>query len=115
MKKQLFGLFKIYLSFGGVERDDFSLEESAGISSVVFSGFAASVTSDINTGTVPVGGTLVSVGSSDGYGYVVGTGASVTAVELTTAGTNYIVDSDVDTYNIVGSGSDLKLNITIFW
>ena len=64
----------------GSRINDFSLEESAGISSVVFSGFAASVTSDINTGTVPVGGTLVSVGSSDGYGYQPLIGAGGTAI-----------------------------------
>ena len=64
----------------GARINDFSLEESAGISSVVFSGYAASVTSDINTANIPVGGTLVSVGSSDGYGYQPLVGAGGTAI-----------------------------------
>ena len=49
--------------------NDFELTENAGITSVVFSGFAASVTNDVNTGSVPVGGVLVSVGSTQGFGY----------------------------------------------
>jgi hypothetical protein len=46
------------------------------------------------------------------YGYVVGTGSSVSTVGLTTGGKNYVTDSNVDTYNIVGNGSGLVLNIT---
>ena len=46
------------------------------------------------------------------YGYVVGVGGSVTAVGLTTGGSNYVTDSNVNTYNITGNGSGLILNIT---
>ena len=46
------------------------------------------------------------------YGYIVGTGSSVTTVGLTTGGSNYVTDSSVNTYNITGSGSGLILNIT---
>ena len=46
------------------------------------------------------------------YGYVVGTGSSVSAVGLTTGGSNYVTDSSVDTFNIIGNGSGLKLNIS---
>ena len=53
----------------GSRVNDFELVENAGITSVVFSGFAASVTNDVNTGSVPVGGVLVSVGSTQGFGY----------------------------------------------
>jgi hypothetical protein len=53
----------------GSRINDFELVENAGITSVVFSGFAASVTNDVNTGSVPVGGVLVSVGSTQGFGY----------------------------------------------
>ena len=51
----------------GSRVNDFELVENAGITSVVFSGFAASVTNDVNTGSVPVGGVLVSVGSTQGF------------------------------------------------
>jgi len=53
----------------GSRINDFSLTENAGITSIVFSGFAASVTNDVNTGSVPVGGIIVSVGSTQGFGY----------------------------------------------
>ena len=46
------------------------------------------------------------------YGYIVGTGSSVTTVGLTTGGSNYVTDSNVSTYNITGNGSGLVLNIT---
>lgn len=46
------------------------------------------------------------------YGYIVGTGCSVSSVGVTTAGSNYVTDTSVSTYNIIGSGSGLTLNIT---
>ena len=49
---------------------------------------------------------------SGSYGYVVGTGSSVSTVGITTGGINYSTTSNVSTYNITGNGSGLKLNIT---
>ena len=72
--------------------------------------FAATATSHISD---LASGRKIAASASDGYGYVVGAGSSVTTVELTTAGSNYIADTDVQTYNIVGSGSDLRLNISV--
>jgi len=46
------------------------------------------------------------------YGYIVGTGCSVSSVGITTGGFNYVTDSNVSTFNIIGSGSGLTLNIT---
>jgi hypothetical protein len=46
------------------------------------------------------------------YGYIVGTGCSVSSVGVTTSGSNYVSDSDVSTYNIIGNGSGLTLNIS---
>jgi hypothetical protein len=47
------------------------------------------------------------------YGYVVGTGSSVSSVGLTTGGSNYPnTSTNVSTYNITGSGSGLILNIS---
>ena len=46
------------------------------------------------------------------YGYIVGTGGSVSSVGLTTGGKNYVSDSNVETFPITGNGSGLILNIT---
>ena len=46
------------------------------------------------------------------YGYIVGTGSSVSSIGITTSGSNYVTDASVNTYNITGSGSGLVLNIT---
>ena len=46
------------------------------------------------------------------YGYIVGTGCSVSSVGVTTGGSNYVTDSNVSTFNIIGNGSGLTLNIT---
>jgi hypothetical protein len=45
------------------------------------------------------------------YGYIVGTGSPVATLGVTTGGSNYVTDSNVSTYNIIGSGSGLTLNI----
>jgi hypothetical protein len=46
------------------------------------------------------------------YGYIVGTGSSIASVGLTTGGKNYTTSvSPVSTFNIVGNGSGLTLNI----
>lgn len=46
------------------------------------------------------------------YGYIVGSGCSVSSLQLTDGGKNYVTDSLVSTYNISGNGSGLVLNIT---
>ena len=47
------------------------------------------------------------------YGYIVGTGSSVATVGLTTGGSNYTTTATpVNTFNIIGNGSGLILNIT---
>jgi len=57
-------------------------------------------------------GRKVSVQSASyNSGTIVGTGSSVTSVGITTGGSNYTSGS-VQTYNIVGNGSGLRLNIT---
>lgn len=76
---------------------------SLGITTTTNSGLIA----DLSNGRKIVDGV-----NSYVYGYVVGTGSSVSAVGLTTGGSNYVTDSNVSTYNITGSGSGLVLNIT---
>jgi len=46
------------------------------------------------------------------YGYVVGTGCSASSVSVTSNGSNYVTDTDVSTYNIIGRGKNLTLNIS---
>ena len=46
------------------------------------------------------------------YGTIVGTGSSVSSVQLTTGGKNYTNDTNVETFNITGKGSGLTLNIS---
>jgi hypothetical protein len=47
------------------------------------------------------------------YGYIVGTGSSVATVGLTTGGSNYTTTATpVNTFNIIGNGSGLILNIS---
>jgi len=46
------------------------------------------------------------------YGYIVGTGCSASSVNVTDGGLNYASDTNVSTYNIIGNGSGLTLNIT---
>jgi len=59
-----------------------------------------------------VGRKIVDKSKTYVYGYVVGTGSSVSSVGLTTGGSNYVTDSYVETYNIIGNGSGLVLDIT---
>ena len=97
--------------------NDFSLTENAGITSIVFSGFAASVTNDVNTGSIPVGGVIVSVGSTQGFGYqpLVAAGGTanvngfgtVTSISIGNSGSGY--RSGIATYN--GAVQGLTYNV----
>jgi hypothetical protein len=69
---------------------------------------SASLISNLSKGRKVVDGSKSYV-----YGYVVGTGSSVSLAGLTTGGSNYPnIDTNVLTYNITGSGSGLVLSIT---
>jgi hypothetical protein len=46
------------------------------------------------------------------YGFIVGTGSSVSTISITSGGENYSDTTAVDTYPITGDGRGLKLNIT---
>ena len=46
------------------------------------------------------------------YGYIIGTGSSVSTVGVTTGGSNYSTSSNVSTYPITGNGTGLTLSIT---
>ena len=65
---------------------NYTLNENAGVTSVTFTGTASSVSSDVNLSTLPIGGVILSVGSTEGHGYQPLVAAGGTAV-VSTAGT----------------------------
>lgn len=73
----------------------------------------STTTSSMLIDALSAGRKLVGTNSNGGSAIVVGSGSSVTNVELTTTGENYpkSVVETVDTYNIVGTGRNLKINI----
>ena len=70
---------------------------------------------DSLVGILTVGRKLAGVlgypGDKGGSATIVGRGSSVSSISITEGGLNYITDSSVETFNYVGSGSGLKLNI----
>ena len=65
-------------------------------------------------GILTTGRKLAGNSNTGGSAIVVGRGSSVTNATVTTitGGSGYVTDTSVDTFNVVGSGSGLKLNIT---
>lgn len=59
---------------------DYSLSESSGVTSINFTGTATSVSYDVNNANIPRGGIIVSVGSTEGFGYQPLVSAAGTAV-----------------------------------
>jgi hypothetical protein len=59
---------------------DYTLSESTGITSITFTGAATSVSYDVNNASIPRGGVIISVGSTEGFGYqpLVSAGGTVT-------------------------------------
>lgn len=65
---------------------DYTLSEIAGISSITFTGAATSFSYDVNNASIPRGGIILSVGSTQGFGYQPLVSAGGTAV-VSIAGT----------------------------
>jgi hypothetical protein len=98
---------------------DYTLSENAGITSISFTGTATSVSFDINNANIPRGGIIVSVGSTEGFGYqpLVSAGATVTvsiagtisAISIGNSGSGYRSSTSyeilVDTSYPIGIGS----------
>ena len=86
---------------------DYELEESGstGITTISFTGTASSIASDVNTSNLPVGGVIVSVGSTEGFGYqplvaaggtaVVSTGGTISSVSIGNSGSGYRSGSQI--------------------
>ena len=78
---------------------DYSLSEGSGISSITFAGAATSIAYDPNNASIPVGGIIVSVGSTAGLGYqplvsaggtaVVSTAGTITSIAIGRTGSGY--------------------------
>ena len=78
---------------------DFTLSESSSITSVNFTGTASSVSYDINAGSIPRGGIIVSVGSTEGFGYqplvsaggtaIVSVAGTISAISIGNSGSGY--------------------------
>ena len=65
---------------------DYTMIESVGITSIQFTGSIASVSYDPNSANVPLGGVIISVGSTEGFGYqpLVAAGGTATVSGLGT-------------------------------
>jgi len=85
--------------------NDYYLSENAGITSITFTGTATSVSYDVNTASIPRGGIIVSVGSSEGFGYQPLVSAGGTAV-VSIAGT-------ISSISIGNSGSGYREGVQI--
>ena len=87
---------------------DYSLSEGSGISSITFTGTATSVAYDPNNANIPVGGYIVSVGSTNGLGYqslvsaggtaVVSSAGTITSITIGNSGSGY--RSGIQTVNV---------------
>jgi len=86
---------------GAGDLNDYTLSEVSGITSITFTGSPASVANDVNTASVPVGGIIISVGSSEGFGYQALVGAGAT-IDFDNAG-------KVKTVSIGNSGSGYRI------
>jgi hypothetical protein len=78
---------------------DYTLLESAGITSITFTGTASSVSYDVNNASIPRGGVIVSVGSTEGFGYqplvsaggtaTVSVAGTISAISIGNSGSGY--------------------------
>ena len=78
---------------------DYNLTENAGITSIRFTGTATSISSDPNTTNLPLGGVIISVGSSEGFGYqplvaaggtaIVSAAGTISAISIGNSGSGY--------------------------
>ena len=86
----------------------FTEESNTGISSIRFTGTASSVSYDPNNANIPVGGVIVSVATTEGFGYqplvsaggtaIVSTAGTITSVSIGNTGSGY--RSGIQTVNV---------------
>jgi len=102
----------------GRDPNDYLIEEtgSTGITTISFTGTASSIASDVNTSNLPVGGVIVSVGSTEGFGYqplvaaggtaLVSAGGTISSVSIGNSGSGYRSGSQIANVGI--QTQDLK-------
>ena len=105
---------------GRGETYDYTVEDSSGITTISFVGNARTIKNDIGISTFPVGGIVLSVGSTEGFGYqplvaagataVVSSGGTIASISIGNSGSGY--RSGIQTVN-VGISSQGK-NATYF-
>jgi hypothetical protein len=102
-------------------KNQYVLQESSGITSIRFTGTATSVSYDINTSSLPSGGIIVSVGSTEGFGYqplisagataIVSTSGTITSISVGNTGSGYRAPTSyeisVNTSHPIGIGSTI--------
>ena len=100
---------------------DYNLTESVGVTTITFTGAATSVAYDVNNASIPRGGVIVSVGSTEGFGYQplvsaggtanVSIAGTISTISIGNSGSGYRASSTyeivVDTSFTVGAGSTL--------
>jgi hypothetical protein len=77
--------------------------------------YTIGITTTTNTSMIGILTTGRKIGdsvSTNIYGYVVGSGSSISTLGITTGGAGYTTQSNVSTYSITGNGSGLTLNIS---
>jgi hypothetical protein len=82
-----------------IPTQDYQLSENLGITSITFLGAGTSVSYDPKTATIPVGGIIVSVGSTGGFGYqplvsaggtaIVSVAGTISAISIGNSGSGY--------------------------
>jgi hypothetical protein len=100
---------------------DYDLSENTGITSITFTGSISSTSYDINTSNLPLGGVIVSVGSTSGLGYqplvsaggtaTVSIAGTISLISIGNSGSGY--RSGIQTVNVgVATSSTGIPNIT---
>ena len=93
------------------ENSNYTVSENAGITSISFTGTASSVAYDVNNANIPVGGVLLSVGSTTGGGYQPLVAAGGTAVIARTGiVTNVAIGNSGSGYRV---GVQTTVNVSI--
>ena len=90
--------------------NNFTLAEQAGITSAVFINDGQTITHDVNSSNLPIGGVIISVGSSEGFGYqplapaggtaTVSTAGTISAITIGSTGSGYRAS---ETYDVLTS------------
>ena len=84
---------------------DYNLTESVGVTTITFTGAATSVAYDVNNASIPRGGVIVSVGSTEGFGYQPLVSAGGTA--------NVSIAGTISAISIGNSGSGYRSGVQI--